>query len=302
MTDASHRSGFVALVGRPNVGKSTLLNALLERKLSIVTPKPQTTRHRILGLLNRPNYQIALVDTPGLHLGGKRMLNSVMNRTAASSLADADLVAFVVEALRFTEEDEAVLQRIKHLELPTVLIVNKVDRAHPRERLLPFIADLSALHPFVGVIPLSALKHSNLQALPEVLAKHLPEAPPMFPPEQITDRSEKFRTAEIIREKLTVRLQQELPYGLSVEIERMADTEDGRLEIHAIIWVEREGQKAIVIGEKGSLLKEVGSSARYDLNGLFGRRTHLVLWVKVKDNWADSANALRSFGYDGYEG
>ena len=302
MTDASHRSGFVALVGRPNVGKSTLLNALLERKLSIVTPKPQTTRHRILGLLNRPNYQIALVDTPGLHLGGKRMLNSVMNRTAASSLADADLVAFVVEALRFTEEDEAVLQRIKHLELPTVLIVNKVDRAHPRERLLPFIADLSALHPFVDVIPLSALKHSNLQALPEVLAKHLPEAPPMFPPEQITDRSEKFRTAEIIREKLTVRLQQELPYGLSVEIERMADTEDGRLEIHAIIWVEREGQKAIAIGEKGSLLKEVGSSARYDLNGLFGRRTHLVLWVKVKDNWADSANALRSFGYDGYEG
>ncbi len=302
MTDASHRSGFVALVGRPNVGKSTLLNALLERKLSIVTPKPQTTRHRILGLLNRPNYQIALVDTPGLHLGGKRMLNSVMNRTAASSLADADLVAFVVEALRFTEEDEAVLQRIKHLELPTVLIVNKVDRAHPRERLLPFIADLSALHPFADVIPLSALKHSNLQALPEVLAKHLPEAPPMFPPEQITDRSEKFRTAEIIREKLTVRLQQELPYGLSVEIERMADTEDGRLEIHAIIWVEREGQKAIVIGEKGSLLKEVGSSARYDLNGLFGRRTHLVLWVKVKDNWADSANALRSFGYDGYEG
>lgn len=302
MTDASHRSGFVALVGRPNVGKSTLLNALLERKLSIVTPKPQTTRHRILGLLNRPNYQIALVDTPGLHLGGKRMLNSVMNRTAASSLADADLVAFVVEALRFTEEDEAVLQRIKHLELPTVLIVNKVDRAHPRERLLPFIADLSALHPFVDVIPLSALKHSNLQALPEVLAKHLPEAPPMFPPEQITDRSEKFRTAEIIREKLTVRLQQELPYGLSVEIERMADTEDGRLEIHAIIWVEREGQKAIVIGEKGSLLKEVGSSARHDLNGLFGRRTHLVLWVKVKDNWADSANALRSFGYDGYEG
>ena len=302
MTDASHRSGFVALVGRPNVGKSTLLNALLERKLSIVTPKPQTTRHRILGLLNRPNYQIALVDTPGLHLGGKRMLNSVMNRTAASSLADADLVAFVVEALRFTEEDEAVLQRIKHLELPTVLIVNKVDRAHPRERLLPFIADLSALHPFVDVIPLSALKHSNLQALPEVLAKHLPEAPPMFPPEQITDRSEKFRTAEIIREKLTVRLQQELPYGLSVEIERMADTEDGRLEIHAIIWVEREGQKAIVIGEKGSLLKEVGSSARYDLNGLFGRRTHLVRWVKVKDNWADSANALRSFGYDGYEG
>jgi GTP-binding protein Era len=302
MTDSPHRSGFVALVGRPNVGKSTLLNALLERKLSIVSPKPQTTRHRILGLLNRPNYQIALVDTPGLHLGGKRMLNSVMNRTAASSLADADLVAFVVEALRFTEEDENVLMRIKNLELPTVLIVNKVDRAQPRERLLPYIADLSAMHPFVDVIPLSALKQDNLQALPDVLARHLPEAPPMFPAEQITDRSEKFRTAEIIREKLTLRLQQELPYGLTVEIEQMADTEDGRVEIHAVIWVEREGQKAIVIGEKGALLKEVGRSARYDLNALFGRRTHLVLWVKVKENWADSANALRSFGYDGYEG
>jgi GTP-binding protein Era len=302
MTDASHRSGFVALVGRPNVGKSTLLNALLEQKLSIVSPKPQTTRHRILGLLNRPNYQIALVDTPGLHLGGKRMLNSVMNRTAASSLADADLVAFVVEALRFTEEDENVLQRIKNLDLPTVLVVNKVDRAQPRERLLPYIADISALHPFVDVIPISALKQDNLQALPDVLAKYLPEAPLMFPTEQLTDRSEKFRTAEIIREKLTLRLQQEIPYGLTVEIEQMADTEDGRLEIHAVIWVEREGQKAIVIGEKGSLLKEVGRAARYDLNGMFGRRTHLILWVKVKDNWADSANALRAFGYDGYEG
>jgi GTP-binding protein Era len=211
-------------------------------------------------------------------------------------------VAFVVEALRFTEEDENVLQRIKHLELPTLLIVNKVDRAQPRERLLPYIADISALHPFVDVIPLSALKQDNLQALPDVLAKHLPEAPPMFPAEQLTDRSEKFRTAEIIREKLTLRLQQELPYGLTVEIEQMADTEDGRLEIHAVIWVEREGQKAIVIGDKGSLLKEVGRAARYDLNGMFGRRTHLVLWVKVKDNWADSANALRAFGYDGYEG
>jgi len=299
MTETPHRAGFVAIVGRPNVGKSTLLNALLERKLSIVSPKPQTTRHRILGLLNRPGFQIALVDTPGLHLGGKRMLNTVMNRTAASSLADADLVAFVVEALRVTAEDEKVLQRIKGAGRPAVLVVNKVDRAQPRERLLPFIAALNEMHPFIEVVPMSALKHDNISALPLALAKHLPESPPMFPPDQVTDRSEKFQTTEIIREKLTMRLQQELPYGITVEIERMDETEDGRLEIGAVIWVEREGQKAIVIGEGGKLLKEVGRSARYDLNHLFGRRTHLELWVKVKDNWADSANALRSFGYDG---
>ncbi|MBS0395826.1 MAG: GTPase Era, partial [Proteobacteria bacterium] len=283
----------------PNVGKSTLLNALLERKVSIVTPKPQTTRHRILGLLNRPEYQIALVDTPGIHAGERRMLNVVMNRTAATTLADADLVAFVVEALKFTPEDARVLERIKGAGRPAVLVVNKADRAQPRERLLPFIAELSARHPFVEVVPLSALKHDNVSALPLALAKHLPESPPLFPPEQVTDRSERFRAAEIIREKLTLRLQQELPYGVTVEIEQIEPTPDGRVAINAVVWVEREGQKAIVIGEHGSMLKEVGKSARLELNRLFGKRTHLELWVKVKDNWADSAQALRAFGYEG---
>ena len=298
-TETEHRAGFVALVGRPNVGKSTLLNALLERKLSIVTPKPQTTRHRILGLLNRPHFQIALVDTPGLHEGERRRLNAVMNRTAASSLADADLVAFVVEALRFTSEDDRVLERIKSAGRPTVLIVNKVDRVHPRERLLPYIASISERFDFVDVVPLSALKHDNLALLPEALARHLPVSPPLFPPEQVTDRSERFLASEIIREKLTLRLQQELPYGITVEIERMDETEDGRLEIGAVIWVERDGQKAIVIGEGGAQIKEVGRSARLDLNRLFGRRTHLELWVKVKENWADNAHALQAFGYHG---
>jgi GTP-binding protein Era len=296
---AAHRAGFAALVGRPNVGKSTLLNALLGRKLSIVTPKPQTTRHRILGVLTRPDFQIALVDTPGLHSGERRMLNAVMNRAAAASLADADVVAFVVEALRFTSEDERVLERIRGAGRPALLVVNKADRVRPRERLLPFIADLAARHPFVEVVPLSALSGENVSALPLALAKHLPESPPLFPPEQVTDRSDRFRAAEIIREKLTLRLQQELPYGITVEIEQLADTEDGRLAIHAVIWVERDGQKAIVIGEHGTRLKEVGKSARLELNRLFGRRTHLELWVKVKDRWADSAQALRAFGYDG---
>ena len=298
MTDAPHRAGFVAIVGRPNVGKSTLLNTLLERKLSIVSPKPQTTRHRILGLLNRPGFQIALVDTPGLHIGGRRMLNTVMNRTAATSLADADLVAFVVEALRFTAEDEKELQRIQGAGRPTVLVVNKVDRAQPRERLLPFIAALNEMHPFIEVVPMSALKHDNISALPLALAKHLPESPPMFPPEQVTDRSEKFQTTEIIREKLTMRLQQELPYGITVEIERMDETEDGRLEIGAVIWVERDSHKPIVLGKGGEHIKRIASEARQDMERLFGRKVYLNLWVKVKTGWADDARLIKQFGYE----
>ncbi len=296
---AAHRAGFVALVGRPNVGKSTLLNQLLGAKLSIVSPKPQTTRHRIVGVLTRPEYQIALVDTPGLHDGARRRLNQYMNRAAATSLLDADLVAFVVEALRFTPEDEAVLERIRHSGRPAVLIVNKVDRAQPRSRLLPFIAGLAARHPFREVVPLSARSRAEVARLPSLLAAQLPESPALYPPEMLTDRPERFRAAEIIREKLTLRLQQELPYGLSVEIERTEDTDDGRLAIGAVIWVERAGQKPIVIGEGGAVLKEIGRSARLELNKLFGRRTHLELWVKVKQNWADSESALRSLGYEG---
>jgi GTP-binding protein Era len=294
-----HRSGFAALVGRPNVGKSTLLNTLLGSKVSIVTPKPQTTRHRILGLLNRPLYQIALVDTPGIHDGHRRMLNQYMNRSATASLEDADVVVFVVEALRWTDEDERVLQRVKRANRPTVLAINKVDRAKPKSRLLPFVDEIAKRHEFAAVVPMSALKGDNLARLPDVIGGLLPEGPPMFPAEQVTDRSDRFRAAEIIREKLTMRLQEELPYGLTVEMERLEDLEDGRLAINAVIWVERPGQKAIVIGEGGALLKEVGRAARLDLNRLYGRRVHLELWVKVKENWADSAAALRSFGYEG---
>jgi len=295
---SAHRAGFVALIGRPNVGKSTLLNAMLGEKLSIVSPKPQTTRHRIVGVLTRPEFQIALVDTPGLHRGAKRRLNQYMNRAAATSLADADLIAFVVEALRFTEEDAAVLTRIRESGRPAVLIVNKVDRAKPRARLLPFLADLAARFEFRDVVPLSARSREDAARLPALLAAQLPESPALYPPETLTDRPERFRASEIIREKLTLRLQKELPYGLSVEIERVEPTEDGRLALSAVIWVERPSQKAIVIGEGGAVLKEVGRSARLELNRLFGRRVHLELWVKVKQNWADSDSALRSLGYE----
>ncbi len=294
-----HHAGFAALVGRPNVGKSTLLNALLGTKLSIVTPKPQTTRHRILGLLNAPDYQIAFVDTPGLHDSHGRMLNQYMNRSAAASLEDADVIVFVIEALTFAPEDEYVLERIKRAARPTIVVINKVDRVPDKRRLLPFINELSKRYDFKAMIPLSAYKEDNIAALPGVIAGLLPESPLMFPAEQLTDRSPQFRATEIIREKLMLRLQEELPYGLNVEIERWERTEDGRIEISAVIWVERPGQKAIVIGEGGELLKAVGRAARLSLNDALGQRTHLELWVKVKENWADNANALRAFGYEG---
>lgn len=292
-----YRCGFAAIVGRPNVGKSTLLNALLRRKVSIVSPKPQTTRHRILGILTGPQAQIVFVDTPGLHPGGRRAMNRHMNKAALASLQDADLNLFVVEALRWGEEDQRVLDELLRHGRPIVLIVSKVDKVSPRERLLPFIAELAGRAQFAEVVPLSATKGSNLDELPAIIARHLPRSPPHFPPEQLTDRSEQFQAAEIVREKLTWRLRQELPYGLTVAIEQFKE-QDGRLLINAVIWVERSGQKAIVIGQGGEQLKEVGRAARIELSQLFQRPVHLELWVKVKENWSDSEAALRQLGYE----
>jgi GTP-binding protein Era len=298
--DASmHRCGFAAIVGRPNVGKSTLLNALFSRKLSIVSPKPQTTRHRILGILTRPEVQIIFVDTPGIHGDQRRAMNRYMNRSALASLADADVNLFVVEALRWTEEDERVLEALKRNERPIIALVNKVDKVFPKERLLPYIQELTHRANFVDIVPLSGLKQSNIEALPATVARHLPLSPAHFPEDQITDRNDRFHAAEVVREKLTWNLRQELPYGITVEIERFeADQETGRLLINAVIWVERSGQKAIVIGQGGAGLKEVGRAARVELAKLFNQSVHLELWVKVKENWSDSEAALRQFGYD----
>jgi GTPase len=292
------RSGFAALVGRPNVGKSTLLNALVGEKLSIVTPRPQTTRHRILGIVNLPQVQIAFVDTPGLHRGETRGLNKAMNRAAASALDDSDLCVFIVEALRWTKEDSFVLERIKQSGRPAMAVVNKVDGVHPKGRLLPYIAELGARHDFVEIVPISALKSDNLEALTKAISRHLPEAPAMFPPEDKTDKNENFRIGECIREKLTLELNQEVPYGIAVEVERIADGEDGQVDVDATIWVDREGQKPIVIGPKGERLKRVGRSARMELNRLLGRRLHLTLWVKVRENWADNARSLKQLGLE----
>jgi GTP-binding protein Era len=294
------RCGVAALVGRPNVGKSTLLNALLGRKVSIVSPRPQTTRTRIHGVLTRPGLQVVFADLPGIHSKQPRAINRYMNRTALASLADADVNLFVVEALRWTEEDDRALAQLEQAGRPILLLINKVDRARQKDRLLPFIAELSRKAEFAEIVPLSALKRENLERLPEVIARYLPESPLLYPPEQVTDASDRFMAAEIVREKLTRRLQEEVPYGLVVETEGMGEAEDepGKLVVQAVIWVERTSQKAIVIGKGGEVLKEVGRAARLELKRHFGRPVHLVLWVKVREGWSDDENALRRFGYD----
>jgi len=289
----SFRSGHVALVGRPNVGKSTLLNTMLGQKVSIVTSRPQTTRHRVLGISESADGQIAFVDTPGMHQGPKRALNRAMNRTATSVLGAADLAVLLVEALQWTDEDEMALQRVMQMQRPVIAAVNKIDRVHPRERLLPYISRLAERAQFLAIVPLSALRADNIEALRREILEALPEGERLYPEGQITDRSERFRIAELIREKLTLELVEELPYGIAVELENYAATADGRVEIGAVIWVDREGQKPIVIGAGGERLKRIGRAARLELNHLFGRRYHLTLWVKVRENWADDARALR---------
>jgi GTPase len=292
------RSGFVALAGRPNVGKSTLLNVLVGQKLSIVTPRPQTTRNRLIGLLQLPEAQIAFVDTPGLHLGQRRALNRAMNRTAAAALGDADLVLLVLEALKWTDEDELALERIRDAHRSVIAVVNKVDRVHPRERLLPYIAQLATRHQFRHIVPISARRGSNLDDLKRVIVAELPIGEAMFPADQVTDRSRDFRITETIREKLTLELVEELPYGIAVEIEQVETRDDGQLRVAAVIWVDRAGHKPIVIGADGSRLKRVGRAARLELNHLLGGRFHLTLWVKVREDWADDVRALQHLGLE----
>ena len=291
------RSGFAALVGRPNVGKSTLLNALVGKKLSIVTPRPQTTRHRIVGIVDLAQAQIAFVDTPGLHREARRALNKAMNRTASTALADADLNVLVVEPLKWTPEDELALASIARSGRPALVAVNKIDRVRPRGRLLPYLAELPRRHDFRAIVPVSALRGENLEELRQTIAAQLPESAPLYPRGELTDRSQTFRIAELIREKLTLELNQEVPYGIAVEVERVAE-EGEQLAVDAAIWVDRNGQKPIVIGAQGARLKRVGRAARLAVNELLGRRVHLRLWVKVRENWADNARALRQLGVE----
>jgi len=291
------RCGFVAVVGRPNVGKSTLINAIVGSKVSIVTPKPQTTRHRILAVYTRNDNQIIFVDTPGLHRGAAKTINRMMNRTAASALADADLILFVSEANRWTVEDQDVLERLKESPVPVIALLNKIDKVHPKEELLSVLSAMSERHTFDEVLPISAKLNDNLDRLVELIPGYLPESPALYPEDMLTDRSESFQIAELIREKLTLLLRQEVPYGLTVEIERL-EKEPGGVAINAIIWVERDSQKGIVVGKGGNVLKKVGRSARLELKERLGMPVHLELWVKVKDNWADSERELLRLGYE----
>ncbi len=297
MTEPAHRCGYVAVVGRPNVGKSTLVNALVGTKVSIVTRRAQTTRHRITGVAGSPRAQLLFLDTPGLHSGRGRALNRAMNRAAVSALADADVVAVVVEAGRWAEGDDRVLEAVRGAGRPAILVVNKVDRVRPRERLLPYIQSVAGKADFSEIVPVSARTGSNLDRLREVLEASMPEGPPLFPAGQVSDRDEAFHVAETIREKLMRRLHEELPYGLTVEVNRLERDAEGRITVDAVVWVERERHKAIVIGARGEMLKNVGRSARLELKERFGAPVHLTLWVKVREGWADSEADLKRFGY-----
>lgn len=293
---ADHRCGYIAIVGRPNVGKSTLLNHLLGQKLSITSRKPQTTRHRIVGVLSREHYQMLFVDTPGIHKQEKRAINRYMNRTASSTLRDVDVIVFVVDGLKWTEEDDLVLQKLQGVQVPVLLVVNKVDRIEQKESLLPHLQQLSERYTFAEVIPLSALSGHNLDRLEAVLLPHLPLGVPLFAADQLTDKSQRFLAAEIVREKVMRQLGDEVPYELTVEIEQFKQ-EGKLLRINALILVEREGQKAIVIGDGGQRLKQIGTEARKDMERLFDSKVMLQLWVKVKSGWSDDERALRSLGY-----
>lgn len=297
MTSISYRCGFIAVVGRPNVGKSTLINTILGDKVSIVTPKPQTTRHRILGVDTHDDYQAIYIDTPGIHRQANKAMNRMMNRTAANALVDADVIFFMTDANRWSDEDEDVLERLSKVSAPVVAVLNKIDKVHPRGALLHTLSEMSARRDFAEIVPISALKRENIGSLIAIVPRYLPESEPLFPQDMKSDRSEIFRAAEVVREKLTLALQQEIPYGLTVQIERFERDEKG-VVINAIIWVERDSQKGIVVGKGGSLLKKVGRAARVELKHQLGEAVHLELWVKVKDNWADSESDLQRLGYE----
>ena len=290
------RCGYVALIGRPNVGKSTLMNYVLGQKVSITSHRPQTTRHRILGIKTTDEAQFVYVDTPGIHDNEKKAMNRYMNRTAGASFKDVDVIVLLVDAMRWTEEDELVIKRLEHVKTPVVLAVNKVDLVKKKEDLLPFIEKIKDKYEFKDIIPVSAMKGDNIENFEKEIINYLPYSEAFYDEDQITDRSSRFMAAEIIREKLTRNLIQELPYNLTVEIEKFKN--DGKiLDISAVIWVERDNQKAIIIGKKGSKLKDMGTKARIDMEKLFQQKVFLELWVKVKSGWSDDERALNSLGY-----
>jgi GTP-binding protein Era len=288
--------GYVALIGRPNVGKSTLMNHLLRQKISITSRKPQTTRHRIVGINTTDAGQAIYMDTPGMHADQKKALNRQLNRTADSALAGVNVVVWLIDRLEWLEYDEVIFEKLRQANLPVILVVNKIDRVEDKDRVLEFFAAAQERYPFEAILPISALKRVNLEELESEIMGLLPEGDLIYPADQITDRPERFLVGEIIREKLMRRLGAELPYELTVEIERYEELEN-LSKIYAIIWIERISQKSIIIGENGAMLKSVGTDARKDIERLIGQKVFLQLWVKVKKGWSDNERALQSLGY-----
>jgi len=288
--------GYVALIGRPNVGKSTLMNHLLGQKLSITSRKPQTTRHRILGIKTTDLGQAIFVDTPGMHGDEKKALNRYLNKAADSTLLGVDLVVWLLDGAFWHDYDERIFQKLHHADIPVVLAINKIDKLKDKAELMEFLATAAQKYPFRHIVPISALKDKQLDVLEQYIMSLLPEADLIFPADQITDRSERFFVAEIIREKLTRRLGDELPYSLTVDIELYEDFEE-LSKIYANIWVERSSQKSIVIGKQGEMLKKIGTDARIDIERLLGHKVFLQLWVKVKKGWSDSERALHNLGF-----
>jgi len=296
MTDLVQHCGYAAIVGRPNVGKSTLLNYILGMKLSITSRKPQTTRHQILGVKTTGSDQVVYVDTPGIHQRRGTAINKYMNRAATSVLNDVDVILFVVQAKQWTEEDQAIIEKLKTVSCPVLLVVNKMDKLENKKELLPLIKDLSEKYNFAEIIPVSALNGNNIEALEQKIPPLLPENAPFYPDDQVTDRSMRFLASEIIREKLIRELGQELPYTSTVNIDKYVEDEK-IVHIHATIFVESNGQKAIIIGKKGARLKSIGTKAREDISKMVDTKVYLNLWVKVREGWSNDERALRGLGY-----
>jgi len=293
----TEKCGYIAIVGRPNVGKSTLLNRILGQKLSITSRKPQTTRHQILGMKTVDEVQAIYVDTPGLHEGyTEKALNRYINKVASSTIKDVDLVVFVIDRTKWTTEDQVVLEKIKAVNVPCILAVNKVDFLADKTDLLPFLQDVSKKMDFLDVFPISAKLGQNVEELESKIAQHIPESIHFYDKDQFTDRSARFLAAELVREKIMRQLGEELPYSMTVEIEKFEESER-LITIHALILVERDGQKKILIGDKGARIKQIGTDARLDMEALFDSKVMLNTWVKVKGGWADDERALKSLGY-----
>ncbi len=291
------RSGYLAIVGRPNVGKSTLLNTLIGRKISITSPKPQTTRHQILGIKTEGDIQAIYIDTPGLHPVEKRVMSRYLNKLATSVILDANVIVFVIDARKWTEQEDKILACIQEATAPVVLVMNKIDLLSDRAEVLPLIEKVSEKYDFAHIVPMSAKRVDDVRALEKIVMRMLPEGPHYFPEDQMTDKNERFQIAEIVREKLILSTNQELPYSTTVVVESIKDT-NTLVDISVMIWVEREGQKAIVIGKNGTQLKKIGTAARQDIAVLLGRKVFLRLWVKVKSDWTNDEQAMGHLGYE----